>query len=54
MKAKELCEDIREFCRANADEAVIKKHSRYFKEGYDAYGVPREKYEKNVESHQKR
>ena len=50
MKAKDLCEDIRSYCRANADEAVVKKYSRYFKEGYDAYGVSREKYEEKVES----
>ena len=50
MKAKELCEDIRKFCRANADEAVIRKYSKYFKEGYDPYGVSREKYEEKVES----
>lgn len=36
MKAKELCEGIRDFCRANADEAIVKKYSRYFKKGYDA------------------
>ena len=50
MKAKELCEEIRSFCRTNADEAVVKKYSRYFKEGYDAYGVPKEKYEEKVNS----
>ena len=36
MKAKELCEDIRGYCRENSDEAVVEKYSRYFKEGYDA------------------
>jgi len=50
MKPKELCEDIRDFCRANADEAVIRKYSRYFKEGYDAHGVSKEKYEEKVDS----
>lgn len=50
MKPKELCDDIRNFCRANADAAVIRKYSKYFKEGYDAYGVPREKYEEKIES----
>jgi len=50
MKAKELYEEIRNYCRANADEAVIKKYSRYFKEGYDAYGLSREKYEEKVNS----
>jgi 3-methyladenine DNA glycosylase AlkD len=49
MKAGQLCEDIRSYCRANADEAVVKKYSRYFKEGYNAYGVPKEKYEEKVE-----
>jgi 3-methyladenine DNA glycosylase AlkD len=50
MKATELCEEIRNYCRANADEAIVKKYSRYFKEGYDAYGVSREKYEEKVDS----
>ncbi|MCX6287202.1 MAG: DNA alkylation repair protein [Bacteroidetes bacterium] len=27
------------FCKANADPAIVLKYSRYFKEGYDAYGV---------------
>jgi len=32
--------EIIAFCKANADEALVKKYSRYFKEGgYDAYGV---------------
>jgi 3-methyladenine DNA glycosylase AlkD len=33
--------DLIAFCEANADESIVKKYSRYFKEGgYDAYGVP--------------
>ena len=31
--------EIVEFCHANSDESVLKKYSRYFKEGYDAYGI---------------
>ena len=50
MKATELYEEIRSYCRANADEAVVKKYSRYFKEGYDAYGLTREKLEEKVDS----
>ena len=50
MKARDLCEDIRSYCRDNADEAVVKKYSRYFKEGYDAYGLSRDKYESKVKS----
>ncbi len=34
-----LRERIRAFCRANADEKLVAKYARYFKEGYDAYGV---------------
>lgn len=49
MKATELYEEIQGYCRANADEAIVKKYSRYFKEGYDAYGLSREKYEKKVD-----
>ncbi|MHC4226907.1 MAG: DNA alkylation repair protein [Planctomycetota bacterium] len=48
MRAKELCDDIRDYCRDNADEAVVKKYSRYFKEGYDAYGLSRELLEEKV------
>jgi 3-methyladenine DNA glycosylase AlkD len=41
MKAEELYDDIIEFCKSNTDEAIIKKYSRYFKDGqYDAYGLP--------------
>jgi 3-methyladenine DNA glycosylase AlkD len=50
MKATELCEQIKNYCRANADEAVVKKYSRYFKEGYNAYGLSREKLEEKVDS----
>ena len=50
MKATELYEEIRSYCRANADEAVVKKYSRYFKEGYDAYGLTKEQLEEKVSS----
>jgi 3-methyladenine DNA glycosylase AlkD len=36
--------DIRQFLKANTDQAVVKKYSKYFKEGYDPYGVPGEKF----------
>jgi 3-methyladenine DNA glycosylase AlkD len=35
--------DIRRFLKANTDKAVIKKYAKYFKEGYDPYGVAFEK-----------
>jgi 3-methyladenine DNA glycosylase AlkD len=40
MKPEELYKEIVSFCRSNSDEAIVKKYSRYFKEGvYDAYGL---------------
>ncbi len=50
MKPIELYEDIRKYCRANADEAIVRKYSRYFKEGYDAYGLTKQKIEDKVDS----
>ena len=31
--------EIKDFCIKNSDDAVVTKYSRYFKEGYDGYGV---------------
>jgi 3-methyladenine DNA glycosylase AlkD len=39
MNQQELFQDIDAFCRANANELIVKKYSRYFKTGYDAYGL---------------
>lgn len=35
--------EVRAFCTANANADVVKKYSRYFKEGYDAYGLDNDK-----------
>lgn len=40
MNAEELIRDIRHFCETHADPAIVQKYSRYFKEGYDGYGIP--------------
>jgi 3-methyladenine DNA glycosylase AlkD len=39
MIEKKLFDEIRKFCKNNADEKIVKKYARYFVEGYDAYGV---------------
>ncbi len=39
MTEKKLFDEIRKFCKKNADEKLVKKYARYFVEGYDAYGV---------------
>jgi len=35
--------DMRQFLKKNSDPAIVRKYSRYFREGYDPYGVPFEK-----------
>jgi 3-methyladenine DNA glycosylase AlkD len=34
-----LYTDLIAFCKANSDEAIVKKYARYFKDEHDAYGV---------------
>ena len=43
MNIKDLYKIIVDNCRNNKNESNIKKYSRYFKEGYDAYGLSQEK-----------
>lgn len=39
MKATELFKELQSFCAENADDAIVKKYARYFKENYNAYGI---------------
>ena len=48
MTPQDLFKEIRTYCQANASEAIVKKYKRYFKEGYDAYGLTRELLENKV------
>jgi 3-methyladenine DNA glycosylase AlkD len=48
MKMQKIENDIRRFLKENSDEAIVKKYSRYFKEGYDPYGVAWEKLSPQV------
>lgn len=36
----EIISDFREFCSKNADPAIVQKYSRYFKDGYNGWGLP--------------
>ena len=38
-KIDEKFNEIRKFCRENANPEFVKKYARYFTEGYDAYGL---------------
>jgi 3-methyladenine DNA glycosylase AlkD len=39
MDIQKFYKEIKTFCEKNADSKIVQKYSRYFKEGYDAYGV---------------
>jgi 3-methyladenine DNA glycosylase AlkD len=38
-KAEDLVDEVRAYCRAHADPKGAQKFARYFKEGYDAWGL---------------
>jgi 3-methyladenine DNA glycosylase AlkD len=42
--------DLIAYCYQHADPAIVKKYSRYFKEGYDAYGITFPLMEQKVRS----
>jgi 3-methyladenine DNA glycosylase AlkD len=41
--------EIREFFESNSDPEIIKKFSKYFKEGYDGYGIDKDVIEKQID-----
>ena len=44
-KIEERFLEIRRFCEKNANPEIVKKYARYFKEGYDAYGLDQNTFE---------
>jgi 3-methyladenine DNA glycosylase AlkD len=46
MNVQTLAVEIRSFCAAHGDPKVVAKYSKYFREGYDAFGLSREVFEK--------
>ncbi len=50
MTNQELFDRIRRFCKANADEKNVQKYLRYFKEGYNGYGVSVSAFENEISS----
>lgn len=49
MSPQNLYNDIHAYCIANANDSLVKKYSRFFKEGYDAYGLSLELMTAKVE-----
>jgi len=43
ISPEKLFKETEKFCKANADEALVKKYSKYFKEGFHSWGVSSEK-----------
>lgn len=50
MNETDLFEKIQSYCKANANQDIVKKYSRFFKEGYDAYGLSKQQLEDKVNS----
>jgi 3-methyladenine DNA glycosylase AlkD len=48
-KIEERFQEIRKFCEENENPEIVKKYSRYFTEGYDAYGVDPKTFESQRE-----
>ena len=48
MKPETIFNEIDRFGMAHADPALVQKYQRYFREGYDAYGLSRELVEEKV------
>ena len=48
-KIEEKFKIIRGFCEKNANPEIVQKYARYFKEGYDAYGLGKKVYEAQLE-----
>jgi len=41
--------EIRGFLKKNADDKIVQKYARYFNEGYDAYGIDKDKFSQKRE-----
>jgi hypothetical protein len=41
--------EIRTFCETNSDPAIIKKYQKYFKTGYDGYGIDDKVFKRQIE-----
>jgi len=47
---EEKIKDIREFCELNSDPKIIVKYSKYFKEGFDGFGIDSKILKSQIES----
>ena len=40
--------EIREFCESNSDPEIVAKYSKYFKEGFDGFGIDNKVFESQI------
>lgn len=38
-------QEIQDFCKSNSNPEIVKKYSKYFKEGFDGYGIEQKLFE---------
>jgi len=53
MNSTQLYKDIISFCEQNADEEIVKKYSRYFKGGFNGYGLANGLIQNKVKEYKK-
>ncbi len=49
MNPDDLLQNIQQYGAAHANPAIVEKYARYFKEGYDAYGLNHEQVKEKVD-----
>lgn len=42
QQLSDIVKELKDYCAANADSRIVEKYSRYFKDGYIAYGLTEE------------
>ena len=50
MTPEFLYKNIDDYCKANSNPAIVQKYSRYFKDGYDAFGLNHDQISSKVTS----
>jgi len=50
ISVEKIYKDTEAFCKANADPEIVKKYAKYFKEGFDAYGLALGKINERVDA----
>jgi hypothetical protein len=41
--------ELNNFCEVNSNQEIIKKYQKYFKDGYDGYGIDDKLFKSQIE-----